>query len=231
MIKKTNGPAGLGCARIRRRREPSLGPRSSTKDWPTRTVRFIAPFAAARHLGYARPHRRRASARQARTAVLCGEPGRRRWHDRLARGRGGGARRLHLRDLRHCLARIAPAFSRNPPYDGLRDFTHVAYLGGPPVVLVVHASLGVHSFKEFLDLAKRTPEGLNYVSSGVGTHGFLFAEDMARREHFKLIQRQASRITRRNRLAPSADDTSRSSGIASSSASRSLASRASTGIM
>ena len=83
---------------------------------------------------------------------------------------------------------IAPAFSRNPPYDGLRDFTHVAYLGGPPVVLVVHSSLGVHSFKEFLDLAKRTPEGLNYVSSGVGTHGFLFAEDMARREHFKLIQ-------------------------------------------
>jgi tripartite-type tricarboxylate transporter receptor subunit TctC len=80
---------------------------------------------------------------------------------------------------------IAPAFSRAPPYDGLRDFTHVAYLGGPPVVLVVHPSLG-SSFKDFLDLARRTPEGLNYVSSGVGTHGFLFAEDMARREHFKL---------------------------------------------
>jgi tripartite-type tricarboxylate transporter receptor subunit TctC len=81
---------------------------------------------------------------------------------------------------------IAPAFSPNPPYDGLRDFTHVAYLGGPPVVLVVHPSLGAHSFKDFLDLARRTPAGLNYVSSGVGTHGFLFAEDMARREHFKL---------------------------------------------
>jgi tripartite-type tricarboxylate transporter receptor subunit TctC len=44
----------------------------------------------------------------------------------------------------------------------------------------------VHSFREFLDLARRTPQGLDYVSSGVGTHGFLFAEDMARREHFKL---------------------------------------------
>jgi tripartite-type tricarboxylate transporter receptor subunit TctC len=82
---------------------------------------------------------------------------------------------------------IAPAFSRNPPYDGVRDFTHVAYLGGPPVVLVVHASLGAHSFKEFLDLARTSPEGLNYVSSGVGTHGFLFAEAMARREHLKLV--------------------------------------------
>src|SRR3979490_3093067 len=68
---------------------------------------------------------------------------------------------------------IAPAFSRDPPYDGLRDFTHVAYLGGPPVVLVVHPSLGARSFKEFLDLARRAAEGLNYVSSGVGTHGFL----------------------------------------------------------
>jgi len=82
---------------------------------------------------------------------------------------------------------IAPAFSRNPPYDGVRDFTHVAYLGGPPVVLVVHSSLGARSFKEFLDLARASPEGLNYVSSGVGTHGFLFAEDMARREHVKLV--------------------------------------------
>src|SRR5260370_1142254 len=68
-----------------------------------------------------------------------------------------------------------------------RPRVHRGARAGPPVVLVVHASLGVHSFKEFLDLAKRTPEGLNYVSSGVGTHGFLFAEDMARREHFKLI--------------------------------------------
>jgi hypothetical protein len=28
----------------------------------------------------------------------------------------------------------APVFSSNPGYDGLRDFTHIAYLGGPPTV-------------------------------------------------------------------------------------------------
>jgi tripartite-type tricarboxylate transporter receptor subunit TctC len=153
--------------------------------WPARPVRFIAPFAAGG------------------TSDLLGRIAAEHLRDKLHQqfyvenrvGAGGmiGSREVALAEpdgttfvisgiASHV---IAPAFSRAPPYDGLRDFTHVAYLGGPPVVLVVHPSLG-SSFKDFLDLARRTPEGLNYVSSGVGTHGFLFAEDMARREHFKL---------------------------------------------
>src|ERR1700730_2174318 len=39
---------------------------------------------------------------------------------------------------------IAPAFNINPPYDGARDFTHIAYRGGPPVGLLVHPGLGLH---------------------------------------------------------------------------------------
>jgi len=37
----------------------------------------------------------------------------------------------------------SPATSPNPAYDPLRLFTHIAYLGGPPNVIVVHPSLGV----------------------------------------------------------------------------------------
>src|SRR6266545_2393071 len=62
---------------------------------------------------------------------------------------------------------IAPAISPNPGFDPLRDFTHVAYLGGPPNVLVVNPALGVRSFREFLDLARRG-EPLAYVSPGLG---------------------------------------------------------------
>jgi tripartite-type tricarboxylate transporter receptor subunit TctC len=154
--------------------------------WPTKQVKFIGPFAAGG------------------TSDTLGRIAAEHLRDKLHQqfyvenrvGAGGmiGSREVAVAEpdgttfvisgiASHV---IAPAFSRNPLYDGLRDFTHVAYLGGPPVVLVVHPSLGAHSFNEFLDLARRTPEGLNYVSSGVGTHGFLFAEDMARREHFKL---------------------------------------------
>jgi tripartite-type tricarboxylate transporter receptor subunit TctC len=155
--------------------------------WPARPVKFIAPFAAggtSDTLGRIAAEHLRARLHQQFYV-----------ENRVGAGGMIGSREVAVAEpdgytfvisgiASHV---IAPAFSRSPPYDGLRDFTHVAYLGGPPVVLVVHPSLGVRSFKDFLDLARRSPEGLNYVSSGVGTHGFLFAEDMARREHFKLI--------------------------------------------
>ena len=82
---------------------------------------------------------------------------------------------------------IAPAMSANPGFDALRDFTHVAYLGGPPIVLVVNPQLGVSSYREFIQKAKSDPKGLDYVSPGVGTHAFLVAEHMASKEGIKLI--------------------------------------------
>jgi tripartite-type tricarboxylate transporter receptor subunit TctC len=80
---------------------------------------------------------------------------------------------------------IAPAISPNPGFDPLRDFTHVAYLGGPPNVLVVNPALGVRSFKDFLELARRG-EPLAYVSPGVGSHGQLVAESFAQMAGIRL---------------------------------------------
>jgi tripartite-type tricarboxylate transporter receptor subunit TctC len=73
---------------------------------------------------------------------------------------------------------IAPAVSPNPGFDPLRDFTHIAFLGGPPNTFVVHPSLGVKSVGELVALARGRP--LNYVSPGVGTLGHLLVEDFAR---------------------------------------------------
>ncbi len=81
---------------------------------------------------------------------------------------------------------IAPSMSATPPFDTMKDFTHIAYLGGPPLVVVVHPSLGATTYKEFLAIAKRSDKGLNYVTSGAGTHGHLFAEYLARKENIKL---------------------------------------------
>jgi tripartite-type tricarboxylate transporter receptor subunit TctC len=173
----------LGCA--------ALGLVSATghsyaQAWPNKIVKFIAPFAAggtSDTLGrIAAEHLRAKLHQQFYVENRVGAGGMIGSHE-IAVAEPDGYTFVISGIASHV---IAPAFSRNPSYDGLRDFTHVAYLGGPPVVLVAHPSLGAHLFKDFLDLARRTPEGLNYVSSGVGTHGFLFAEDMARREHFKL---------------------------------------------
>jgi tripartite-type tricarboxylate transporter receptor subunit TctC len=77
----------------------------------------------------------------------------------------------------------SPATSANPGYDPLRNFTHVAYLGGPPNVIVVHASLGVRTFRELLAAAKAAP--IDYISPGPGTVGHLVPELLARREGLK----------------------------------------------
>ena len=75
---------------------------------------------------------------------------------------------------------IAPAVSPNPGFDPIRDFTHIAFLGGPPNVFVVHPSLGVRSLKELIALA-RSGRSIDYVSPGVGTLGHLLVEYFAQK--------------------------------------------------
>lgn len=75
---------------------------------------------------------------------------------------------------------IAPAVSSNPPFDPIRDFTYVAFLGGPPNTFVVHPELGVKSVKQLVGLA-RSGRPLDYVSPGVGTLGNLLFEYFAQK--------------------------------------------------
>jgi len=79
---------------------------------------------------------------------------------------------------------IAPAVNPNPGFDPVRDFTHVAYLGGPPNVFIVNPSLGVRSIKELVALAQT--RSLDYVSPGTGTLGHLLVEYFSQRAGIKL---------------------------------------------
>lgn len=82
---------------------------------------------------------------------------------------------------------LAPVMTKNAGADPIKDFTHIAYLGGPPNVFVVHPSLGVDSFQELLALMKNTPDGTQYVSPNVGAVGNLVAEYVAEKEHVKVV--------------------------------------------
>jgi tripartite-type tricarboxylate transporter receptor subunit TctC len=81
---------------------------------------------------------------------------------------------------------IAPVASARPEYDPVRDFTHIAYFGGPPIVLVAHPSLGVHTFDELVKLLRNSAEPLAYGSPGVGTQGHLVAAYLAKKLDLKL---------------------------------------------
>ena len=82
---------------------------------------------------------------------------------------------------------IAPLVSANPGFDPLKDFTHIAYIGGPPNVFVVNPALGVRSLAELVALGRRG-EAIDYVSPGVGTLGNLLAESFAQKAGIKLQQ-------------------------------------------
>src|SRR2546425_731163 len=49
---------------------------------------------------------------------------------------------------------IAPAVSPNPGFDPIKDFSHIAYIGGPPNVLVVNPPLNGHSLSELVALGR-----------------------------------------------------------------------------
>jgi tripartite-type tricarboxylate transporter receptor subunit TctC len=81
---------------------------------------------------------------------------------------------------------IAPATSTRSDYDPVRDFTHIAYFGGPPIVVVVHPSLGVRTFEQLVKLLRSASEPMSYGSPGVGTQGHLVAAYLGQRLDLKL---------------------------------------------
>src|SRR5204862_905282 len=74
---------------------------------------------------------------------------------------------------------IAPALNANVGYDPVRDFTHMAYLGGPPIVWVVHPSLNVRTLSELLDHIRSSRDPMSYGSPGSGTQGHLIVAHVA----------------------------------------------------
>jgi len=79
---------------------------------------------------------------------------------------------------------IAPAASKDPGFDPMRDFTHIAYIGGPPNVFIVNPALPARSLAELVALAR--DKTVDYVSPGVGTLGHLLVADFAQTARIKL---------------------------------------------
>ena len=65
---------------------------------------------------------------------------------------------------------------RNCPYDAVADFAAVAGIADIPHVLVVRRGLEVAGAGALVELAKKTPDELNYGSTGVGSASHLAAE-------------------------------------------------------
>jgi tripartite-type tricarboxylate transporter receptor subunit TctC len=82
---------------------------------------------------------------------------------------------------------LAPLMNKDANMDPVKEFTHIAYFGGAPSVLVVHPSTGVKSMKDFLAYVRGQKESVGYVSPGVGTGGHITAAYLADKEKLNLV--------------------------------------------
>ncbi|WP_162583355.1 Bug family tripartite tricarboxylate transporter substrate binding protein [Variovorax sp. PBS-H4] len=72
------------------------------------------------------------------------------------------------------------------PYDPMRDFAPVAFIGYTPTLLVVAADSPIKSLKDLAQAAAR-PQGVTFASAGNGTSGHLAGELLAQRLGGKMI--------------------------------------------
>ena len=81
---------------------------------------------------------------------------------------------------------INAALFRKLPYDTLRDFAPVAFIGYTPTLLVVATNSSAKSLKDLAAMAARA-EGVTFASAGNGTSGHLAGELLAQRLGGKMI--------------------------------------------
>ena len=71
---------------------------------------------------------------------------------------------------------MGPHLSRNPLYNPVTDFAPINLVADVPFVMVVPDSLPVRTVKDFIELAKKSPNKLAFGSVGVGTPQHLGGE-------------------------------------------------------
>ena len=71
---------------------------------------------------------------------------------------------------------IGPHLSRNPVYNPVTDFAPINLVADVPFVMVVPAALPVRTVRDFVELAKNSPNKLSFGSVGVGTPQHLGGE-------------------------------------------------------
>jgi len=80
---------------------------------------------------------------------------------------------------------INPAFTALP-FDPLKDFTHIAYLGGQPVVMFVNKDLPQRTLADFVAHAKANPGAVNFGTISFGSQTHLVNEMLMKQAGIKM---------------------------------------------
>src|SRR5712692_969485 len=156
------------------------------QDWPTRPVKVLAPFTAGG------------------TADILGRLVAQKLSDSLGQNfvvenRTGGAGLIAA----EVTAKAPPdgynlvvsgiggfiitiAVTPNAPVDPIKDFTHIAILGGPPSVFVVTPDMPAKSLSDLIEMAKKSPGAISFGSASVASLSAMVTELLKRMAGIKL---------------------------------------------
>ena len=151
-------------------------------EWPAKPIKLLVPFGAggaadvtarlfAEHLGQAFGQQFVVENRTGGGGLIGAHALARSDADGYTLGSGGMS--VHV---------LSAALSESPPFDPIKDFTHIAFFGGAPSVIVAHPSIGVKTMKDMLAYARSQTKEMPYVSSGVGTVGHIVFEYVVQKE-------------------------------------------------
>jgi tripartite-type tricarboxylate transporter receptor subunit TctC len=143
--------------------------------FPTKTIRIIVPFTpGGANDVVAREIATGLQSRLNQTAVVENKPG------------GGGTIGYsyvaksppdgHTLLIAPASFTIGPHLSRNPVYNPVTDFAPIDLVAEVPFVMVVPPNLPVRTVKDFIALAKNSPNKLTFASVGPGTPQHLGGE-------------------------------------------------------
>jgi tripartite-type tricarboxylate transporter receptor subunit TctC len=160
--------AAIACAAVQAQPLPA--------NWPTKPVRIVVPFAPGGTSDtLARSLAQRLGEVYKQTFVIENRPG--------AAGTVGltlvaksppDGYTLGIGSLASHV--IAPVVQKNVQYEATKEWTHIAFLGGPPTLLFVAPTHPARDFKSFMEWAKKQPGGIPYATPGSGTHAHLLTE-------------------------------------------------------
>jgi tripartite-type tricarboxylate transporter receptor subunit TctC len=161
-------------------------PLAFAQSWPTRPVKMIVPFPAGGPTDVlTRVLADKLTQSLGQPVVVENKPGAGGsiGADLAAKSPADGYTLLMATGSTHS---VGPHLNPRLPYDPVKDFTPVIYVGSSTNVLLVSPALGVGSVKELIALAKSKPGGLNYATSGIGSVAHLTSEMFASMAGIKL---------------------------------------------
>jgi tripartite-type tricarboxylate transporter receptor subunit TctC len=153
-----------------------VGAQGSAPAWPTRPVRLVVPFGTGGSSDItARVFADKLGDRLGQQIVVDNRPsaGGIIGAEIVSRATPDGYTLVVSNVSPHT---VSPVIFPNVTYDPVKNFTHIAFIGTVPVVLIVHPDFPARTVADYVKMAKAAPGRINYGSGGNGTVGHVVAE-------------------------------------------------------